>query len=81
MKAEELDWRAEEDARTLARAEEVKLDKERYQNAVKAAQVLTEQDNKRANAMAKVAGKNKHGNNCNCTECLQRRMRQEIANL
>lgn len=45
------------DAETLARAEEIKLDKSRHTAAQKAAATMTEKKREEAKAMAKVAGK------------------------
>ena len=53
----EARWQREDDARTLARAEEIKADKERYANAKKGAKELLEQRAKELYGLEKVANK------------------------
>jgi len=53
----EAQWRAEDDARTLARAEEIKADETRMNNAKEAAVKMVEREKEEIQAMAKVAGK------------------------
>ena len=55
----ETRWRAEEDARTLARYTEIMSDKKRVNAATKIAQKEANELTKRANAMKKVANKGK----------------------
>lgn len=51
------EWEIREDARTLARAEEIKADKERMRDATQMAQKLADEEMKRINGMMKVAGR------------------------
>lgn len=55
--AEELKWQGRDDARTLARAEEIKKDKERLSNAQKEAKIILEEKAKELQGLSKVAGK------------------------
>lgn len=55
MKTEEQ-WRKEEDAHTLARAEEIKADRSRLAGAQQAAKAMLAEEQKRRESMAKVAG-------------------------
>jgi hypothetical protein len=55
MSKSEEDWQAEDDAHTIARAEEVKADPERLKRAQKAAKRIVEQEKARAKAMEKLA--------------------------
>ena len=55
MSAEDLKWRARSDARTLAEAEEIKADKQRYGRAVASANELYAEEVKRVNGMKKIA--------------------------
>lgn len=55
--ASEARWRAEDDARALAQAEEVKADKARLSKAQEAAKKMADEDAARVRAMRKVAGK------------------------
>lgn len=52
----EAQWRKEDDAHTLARAEEIKADKARFAGAQQAAQQMIEEQKQRVNSLAKVAG-------------------------
>jgi len=56
---EDIKWRAENDAYTMAQYEEIMADKARREAAIKAAEKQVEDLNKRANAMKKVAKKKK----------------------
>ncbi len=56
MNADQLRWRAEDDAETMARYEEIMADKNRKAAAIKAARTKASDLNKRASAMNKVAG-------------------------
>ena len=51
------EWEMRDDARTLARAEEIKADKERLSDALKMAKQIANEDLARMNGMLKVAGK------------------------
>jgi hypothetical protein len=53
----EADWQAEDDARTLARAEVIKNDQSRLTKAQQAANKIAEREMKEASAMKKVAGR------------------------
>lgn len=53
MTEEELRWRAEEDARTLERYQEIMNDKSRLERAMKQAQKTIDNLQQRANAMSK----------------------------
>ena len=54
--AEELRWRRRSDARTLAEAEQIKADKERYQGAIIGAKEIAQEEIARVQGIAKVAG-------------------------
>ena len=54
---EKDEWEMRDDARTLARAEEIKADKERYANATMMAGKMAEEEIKKAESIIKVAGK------------------------
>ena len=54
---EELKWQRRDDARTLARAEEIKADKERYDGAKIGAKEILEEETARLNGLNKVAGR------------------------
>lgn len=56
MDAQEKKWQRENDAHTLASAEEIRADKNRLSGAKKEAKVMVKETNKRAVAMKKVAG-------------------------
>ena len=51
----EKQWRAEDDARTLAEAEAIKIDKSRLLMARKAAKKMATEANVKARAMSKIA--------------------------
>lgn len=53
MTEDELRWRAEEDARTLERYQEIMNDKPRLERAMKQAQKTIDNLQQRANAMSK----------------------------
>lgn len=53
---DELRWRRREDARTLAEAERIKADKERYQGAILGAREIASEEIERVKGIAKVAG-------------------------
>lgn len=53
--AEELKWRRRSDARTLAEAEQIKADKERYQGAILGAKEIAKEEIERVKGIAKVA--------------------------
>lgn len=55
MSSEEKRWEAESDARTLARAEEIKADSKRVQKASQAAKKMALEASKEAASMQKVA--------------------------
>lgn len=61
------DWESEDDARTLARAEEIKGDTKRYNKAVAAAKRLVKERKNNLDALSKVAGK-KISNNAKYNE-------------
>lgn len=54
---EELKWQRRDDARTLARAEEIKADKERYDGAKIGAKEILAEETARLNGLNKVAGR------------------------
>jgi len=54
---QDLKWQREDDARTLARAQEIIADKKRHSGAVKEAKNMVKTEEKRAMAMKKVAAK------------------------
>ncbi len=56
LSIDEKKWRAESDAETMARQEDIMADSARRNAAVKAAKEKASDLNKRANAMNKVAG-------------------------
>jgi len=56
MTADERKWRAEEDANTMARYEEIMSDTSRRNAAVKAARERAADLNKRAAALSRAAG-------------------------
>ena len=57
MNKQELDWRAEDDARTMAAYNEIMSDKTRMARAIKVAKNQAKDLEKRANAMKKVANR------------------------
>lgn len=54
---EELKWQRRDDARILARAEEIKADKERYDGAKIGAKEILAEETARLNGLNKVAGR------------------------
>ena len=56
MSAEDLKWQRRDDARTLARAEEIKSDKERMKGAVLGAREIASEEISRVQGIAKIAG-------------------------
>jgi hypothetical protein len=56
MPETEAEWQAEDDARALAQAEEIKSDKPRMDKARDAAKKMADEEAERARAMRKVAG-------------------------
>lgn len=59
ISADELRWRTEEDARTMARYEEIMSDSKRRAAAVKEAKRQADDLNKRASVMTRVANTKK----------------------
>ena len=55
--SEEMKWQARSDARTLAEAEDIKADKQRYARAVQSANELYAERQKELKSMRKVATK------------------------
>lgn len=53
---EDLDWRAKEDARVLAEAENIKMDKARYSKAVRSAKELAHERLEEVRGVLSVAG-------------------------
>ncbi len=53
---DELKWRRRSDARTLAEAEQIKADKERYKGAIIGAREIANEEIERVKGIAKVAG-------------------------
>lgn len=51
------EWEIREDARVLARAEEIKADKDRMRDATQMAQKMADEEIKRVAGMMKVAGR------------------------
>lgn len=56
MSEEDLKWQRRSDARTLAEAERIKADKERYQGAILGAKEIAQEEIERVKDIAKVAG-------------------------
>ena len=56
MDAEELKWRRRSDARTLAEAEQIRADKERYKGAIIGAREIANEEVERVKGIAKIAG-------------------------
>lgn len=56
MSEEELKWQRRDDAYTLARAEQIKADKERYNGAILGAKEIAQEEIARVQGIAKVAG-------------------------
>lgn len=57
VKRSREEWEIREDARALARAEEIKADKERMKEAIIKANEIAEEEQKRISGIMKVAGK------------------------
>ncbi len=55
MSAEDRKWKAENDARTLADAEAIKIDRSRMTAARQAARRMAKEEQERATAMKKIA--------------------------
>lgn len=53
---EDLKWQRRSDARTLAEAEQIKADKERYNGAILGAKEIAQEEISRVQGIAKVAG-------------------------
>ena len=58
-KAQEMKWQREDDARTLARAQEIKTSPVRLKGAVKEAKIMVKKTETEAKAMRQVANKSK----------------------
>ena len=56
MSEEDKKWQRRSDARTLAEAEQIKADKERYKNAIVGAKEIAKERINEANSIIKVAG-------------------------
>ncbi len=56
MSKDELKWRAQDDARTLAEAEAIKADPERLKRAQDAAKGMADEAQVKAKAMTSIAG-------------------------
>lgn len=56
---QEKKWKREDDARTLARAEEIKADANRYRDAVLESQKMVDEQVNRVKGLAKIAGRAK----------------------
>jgi len=54
---EQKKWQREDDARTLARAQEITDNKARHNGAIREAKIMAREDAKRVAAMKKVAAK------------------------
>lgn len=52
---EREDWEKRDDARTLARAEEIKADKGRYRDAINAAKILAKENEAEMQAILKIS--------------------------
>jgi hypothetical protein len=59
LSPDEKKWRAQDDAQTLARAEEIKMDKMRHSMASKEAINMAKEHQKKADSMKKIAKKKK----------------------
>lgn len=75
---EELKWQRRDDARTLARAEEIKADKERYDGAKIGAKEILAEETTRLNGLTKVAGKRPSRTQQQQQEDNQQNMRQPL---
>ena len=53
---QEKEWQAQDDARTLASAEEVKSDKPRLNAAKKQARIMAKEQQQRASSLKKIGG-------------------------
>lgn len=73
---EELKWQRRDDARTLARAEEIKADKDRYDGAKIGAKEILAEETARLNGLTKVAGKRPSKTQQQQQEDNQQNMRQ-----
>lgn len=58
-KIDQINWQAQDDARTMARYEEIMADTARKNRAIKEAKKQAKDLNQRANVMNKIAGKKK----------------------
>lgn len=56
MSEDEKRWQRRDDARTLARAEQIKADKERYSGAILGAKEIAQEEVERVKGIAKIAG-------------------------
>ena len=56
MSDNEKRWQRRDDARTLANAEQIKADKERYNGAIQGAKEIAQEEIERVRGIAKVAG-------------------------
>lgn len=56
MSEEDLKWQRRSDARTLAEAEKIKADKERYQGAILGAKEIAQEEVERVKSIVKIAG-------------------------
>ena len=56
MSEDEKRWQRRDDAHTLARAEQIKADKERYNGAILGAKEIAQEEIARVQGIAKVAG-------------------------
>lgn len=61
ISADEKKWRAQDDARMLAEAEQIKQDQTRLDAARQAAKEMADEETERAKAMRKVAGRKTGG--------------------
>ena len=57
VSAEEKDWRARDDARTLADANNIMMDKTRFRSATKKAKIMAKEDEEKAKSIKLVADK------------------------
>ena len=58
-KIDQINWQAQDDARTMARYEEIMADTARKNRAIREAKKQAKDLNQRANMMNKIAGKKK----------------------
>ena len=54
--AEDLKWRRREDARVLAKAEQIKADKERYKGAIIGAKEIAKEELEKIRGISRIAG-------------------------